>query len=131
MATLQIKYEVSRYILFTYFFSLQIIPSPSHKALTQSIYTQSSKIITKSPEKPPTWDMTFYENRLKTFEGWPLTFITPDQMAKAGFYYTGIRDKVRCLFCTNYFECWSKDDDPYIEHRLTSPQCEYFKEKQG
>jgi len=75
--------------------------------------------------------MKIYENRLKTFKKWPLKFITPDKLARAGFYYTGIQDKVKCLYCPIEIEYWGKDDDPYIEHKLISPQCQYFKEKQG
>lgn len=105
-----------------------IIPSPSHKPVTPS---QSSKSITKSSESTiPICDMKIYENRLKTYNKWPLKFITPDKLAKAGFYYTGIKDKVKCLYCSIDLEYWGKNDDPYIEHKLLSPHCQYFKEKQ-
>jgi hypothetical protein len=113
--------------LYLSYFSLQIIPSPSHKPATPS---PSSKSITNSSIIPIS-DLKIYENRLKTFINWPLTFITPDKMAKAGFYYTGMQDKVRCVYCLHVFECWGKDDDPYMEHKFTSPQCQYFKEKPG
>lgn len=75
--------------------------------------------------------MKIYENRLKTYNKWPLKFITADKLAKAGFYYTGIKDKVKCLYCSIYLEYWGKNDDPYIKHKLLSPHCQYFKEKQG
>ncbi|KAE9528494.1 hypothetical protein AGLY_012065 [Aphis glycines] len=105
-----------------------IIPSPSHKPVIPS---QSSKSITKSSESTiPICDMKIYENRLKTYNKWPLKFITPDKLAKAGFYYTGIKDKVKCLYCSIDLEYWGKNDDPYIEHKLLSPHCQYFKEKQ-
>ncbi|XP_022179047.1 death-associated inhibitor of apoptosis 2-like [Myzus persicae] len=104
-----------------------IMPSPSHKPVTPSL---SSKSITKSPECTILiCDMKIYENRLKTFKKWPSKCITPEKLARAGFYYTGMQDKVRCLYCPNEFEYWGKDDDPYTEHKLASPQCQYFKEK--
>lgn len=105
------------------------MPSPSHKPVTPSL---SSKSITKSPECTILiCDMKIYENRLKTFKKWPSKCITPEKLARAGFYYTGMQDKVRCLYCPNEFEYWGKDDDPYTEHKLASPQCQYFKEKLG
>jgi hypothetical protein len=38
-------------------------------------------------------------NRLRSFFGWPLDFISPSDLAKSGFIYTGRRDCVRCVFC--------------------------------
>ncbi len=37
--------------------------------------------------------------RLRTFQRWPLAFVTPGQLAAVGFVYTGSRDCVRCVFC--------------------------------
>lgn len=80
-----------------------------------------------SDEETPSWDLTTYENRLKTFDGvWKLQFITPDQMAKAGLYYLGIQDRVRCLFCSTEFDYWQHGDDPVVEHKRQSPQCPFF-----
>ena len=39
------------------------------------------------------------ERRLRTFNGWPLDFIRPIDLAKAGFVFTGSADVVRCVFC--------------------------------
>lgn len=68
----------------------------------------------------------FYQNRLKTFENWPLRFISAENMAKAGFYYTGIHDRVSCYFCHEIFDVWTQDEDPYEEHVLRSPSCQFF-----
>lgn len=137
-------------------------PSPSHKAVShplRNIVKQEKNIIhmangcpiilnssypltefiNGSPPEPstmssesPTWDLTIYENRLRTFNvGWKLDFITPDQMAKAGLYYLGKQDRVRCLFCSKEFDYWQRGDDPIIEHRDQSPHCPFFRESQG
>nr|BAH72482.1 ACYPI001005 [Acyrthosiphon pisum] len=80
-----------------------------------------------SYEETPSWDLTTYENRLRTFYGvWKLNFITPDQMAKAGLYYLGIQDRVRCLYCSTEFDYWQQGDDPVVEHKRQSPQCQFF-----
>jgi hypothetical protein len=38
-------------------------------------------------------------DRLKTFDKWPVSFISKDDMSSAGFYFLGIQDCVRCPFC--------------------------------
>lgn len=80
----------------------------------------------------PSWDLTTYENRLRTFnDDWKLEFITPSQMANAGLYYLGKQDRVRCMFCSKEFDYWQRGDDPLVEHKRKSPQCPFFKESQG
>lgn len=91
-----------------------------------------------TPE-PPTmsfiscsFDMTMYENRLKSFDsGWYISFITPSQMAKAGFYYLGLHDRVRCMYCAKEFDYWKHGDDPSIRHKSISPECSFFDENNG
>ncbi len=39
------------------------------------------------------------EERLKSFRGWPVSFIRPADLAKSGFIYAGSADVVRCVFC--------------------------------
>jgi len=68
----------------------------------------------------------FYQNRLKTFENWMLTFISPETMANAGFYYTGFKDRVSCYYCREIFDYWKRDDDPCRVHVLRSPRCQFL-----
>lgn len=103
------------------------------------IITYSMKDVARKPPVPhiaspdaPAWDYTVYENRLSTFsEGWAVEFITPQQMASAGFYYMGTRDKVRCLYCSKELDTWEPTDDPVEEHKRISPQCAFFRESRG
>lgn len=77
-------------------------------------------------------DMTVYENRLKSYDvKWVLKHITPVQMAKAGFYFLGRQDNVRCTFCNEEFSYWSKDEIPFLEHFERCPSCPFFQESQG
>lgn len=69
----------------------------------------------------------FYEHRLKTFENWTLTFISPETMANAGFHYTGFRNRVSCYYCREIFDYWKRDDDPYRVHVLRSPRCQFLR----
>lgn len=103
-------------------------PRPSNESTDNSIEPISRSMSNETPS----WDLSTYENRLKTFEGvWKLQFITPNQMAKAGLYYLGIQDRVRCLFCSKEFDYWQPGDDPTVEHKRQSPQCPFFNDSSG
>ncbi|XP_010780378.1 baculoviral IAP repeat-containing protein 5a [Notothenia coriiceps] len=76
--------------------------------------------------------MYFYENRLKTFEGWPFEencSCTPENMAKAGFIHTpsdNCPDIAMCFFCLKELEGWEPDDDPEKEHKSHSAGCQFI-----
>jgi len=63
--------------------------------------------------------------RLRTFQGWPLTFILPADLANAGFIYTGQDDVVQCVFCREFIGRWEEEDSPYSEHRAHYPHCPF------
>ncbi|VVC38797.1 BIR repeat,Zinc finger, RING/FYVE/PHD-type,Zinc finger, RING-type [Cinara cedri] len=68
-----------------------------------------------------------YKNRLASYkQGWPLDFLTPQQMAKAGFYYLRYTDNVRCKHCNLIFSNWIHSDDPIRRHKDLSPRCRFF-----
>ncbi|KAK5880982.1 hypothetical protein CesoFtcFv8_021835 [Champsocephalus esox] len=77
-------------------------------------------------------EMFFYENRLKTFEGWPFEencSCTPENMAKAGFIHTpsdNCPDIAMCFFCLKELEGWEPDDDPEKEHKSHSAACQFI-----
>uniref|UniRef100_L7LZH2 Putative baculoviral iap repeat-containing protein 5 n=1 Tax=Rhipicephalus pulchellus TaxID=72859 RepID=L7LZH2_RHIPC len=66
--------------------------------------------------------MTLYENRLASFENWPLTgdcMCTPARMAAAGFYHCPTEnepDLARCYVCFKELDGWEPSDDPAKEH---------------
>lgn len=47
----------------------------------------------------------------------------PEQLAAAGFYYTGIDDKMKCFDCHVEIADWCNREDPLIEHQRLSPRC--------
>ncbi|KAM6897132.1 baculoviral IAP repeat-containing protein 5a [Xenentodon cancila] len=79
-----------------------------------------------------TIQMYFFENRLKTFEGWPFNedcSCTPENMAKAGFVHTPSEnspDIAMCFFCLKELEGWEPEDDPEKEHASHSPSCHFI-----
>ncbi|XP_020321223.2 baculoviral IAP repeat-containing protein 2 isoform X1 [Oncorhynchus kisutch] len=72
------------------------------------------------------------EERLLTFVHWPLRIpVRPDQLAKAGFYYVGRNDDVKCFCCDGGLRCWESGDDPWVEHAKWFPRCQYLLQEKG
>ena len=73
-------------------------------------------------------DRVFYADRLKTFEHWPKQ-LTPDKyaLAQAGFYYTGVGDKVTCFACNLSLHHWESTDSALREHLKWSKNCTYLR----
>lgn len=70
----------------------------------------------------------FWEiNRLNTFEGWNCPYVQPASLAKAGFYYTRVLDRVRCPFCQLEVEQWEDGDDALTDHRKWSSDCPFVR----
>ncbi|XP_034101838.1 death-associated inhibitor of apoptosis 2 [Drosophila albomicans] len=68
-------------------------------------------------------DMLIEENRLETFKDWPNPNITPEELAKAGFYYLYQSDHVKCVWCKGIIAKWEKNDNAFDEHRRFFPNC--------
>ncbi|CAO1419708.1 unnamed protein product [Diamesa hyperborea] len=69
-------------------------------------------------------DLKNEQNRLATFRNrWPLSFISPNLLAKAGFYYLNVDDQVKCAYCGGIIGQWEMGDDPLNEHKKFFPDC--------
>ncbi|XP_062566720.1 baculoviral IAP repeat-containing protein 7-B-like [Saccostrea cucullata] len=71
--------------------------------------------------------------REATFEqGWPelLSGKIPD-LARAGFYYRGVKDNATCFHCGMTLENWDLEEDPYAEHAYWNPNCPYINQYKG
>ena len=67
---------------------------------------------------------------LRSFEGSVHLFtLNVKDLAGAGFYYTGIRDRVKCVFCRIEVEDWNHNDMPLIDHRRLSSNCFFIQKK--
>ncbi|XP_042887357.1 baculoviral IAP repeat-containing protein 7-B-like isoform X2 [Penaeus japonicus] len=65
-----------------------------------------------------------YESvRRETFSNWPLSFLDPDKLAAAGFFYLRTDDHVQCVFCQGIVGYWDPNDDPPTEHKKHFPNC--------
>ena len=67
-------------------------------------------------EDYPRRDDKFYD-RLATYENFPESCpVSAENLAKAGFRYTGVNDMVLCDYCQGRLQRWEETDDPIVEH---------------
>jgi len=80
-----------------------------------------------SPEGPVELDYKCESVRLDSFVNWSVPFISPSDLAKAGFYSldNGSTDGCKCAFCHNCVGDWVEGDDPMTEHRALFPLCRF------
>ncbi|XP_053169446.1 baculoviral IAP repeat-containing protein 7 isoform X3 [Hemicordylus capensis] len=77
-------------------------------------------------------DMERENDRLMTFEIWPsYARVSPELLARAGFFYTGQGDYVRCFYCDGALRNWEAGDDPWVEHARWFPRCKFLLESRG
>ena len=75
----------------------------------------------------PLQHMKSEEARLMTFIRWPNhAAVSPEELARAGFFYTGSTDRVQCAFCENVLRNWEPGDNPSFEHRRHFPRCRFI-----
>ncbi|XP_044151845.1 baculoviral IAP repeat-containing protein 7 isoform X1 [Bufo gargarizans] len=88
-------------------------------------------------EEEETWQAVYPEmmeerERLATYHNWPpYAQVTPDVLARAGFFYTGHRDNVKCFHCDGGLSNWERGDDPWREHAKWFPRCEFLIQSMG
>ena len=66
--------------------------------------------------------------RLSTFHDWPTwTHAQPVELARDGFFFTGLDDRVQCAFCRRFLQSFLADSNPIDEHRKHSPDCSFLR----
>uniref|UniRef100_A0A4W2D4T7 Baculoviral IAP repeat containing 2 n=1 Tax=Bos indicus x Bos taurus TaxID=30522 RepID=A0A4W2D4T7_BOBOX len=70
--------------------------------------------------------MSTEEARFLTYQMWPLTFLSPSELARAGFYYIGPGDRVACFACGGTLNNWEPKDDAMLEHQKHFPSCPFL-----
>ncbi|XP_060913206.1 baculoviral IAP repeat-containing protein 7 isoform X2 [Labrus mixtus] len=77
-------------------------------------------------------EMDTEESRLTTFHNWPTeASVQPDVLVRAGFFYTGHGDNVKCFYCDGGLRNWEPGDDPWQEHAKWFPRCEFLIQSRG
>ncbi|XP_038059133.1 baculoviral IAP repeat-containing protein 3-like [Patiria miniata] len=71
--------------------------------------------------------------RVATYaNGWPgILGITPQQLARAGFFYTGEGDSTKCFYCGGGLKHWESTDEPWTEHAKWFSVCEWLLQQRG
>ncbi|XP_060853889.1 baculoviral IAP repeat-containing protein 2-like isoform X2 [Rhopalosiphum padi] len=67
-----------------------------------------------------------FSARLKTFRGWNNESQKPEDLATAGFFFTGSNDEVRCYYCDGGLQNWEVDDNTWVEHAKWFPNCGFL-----
>ncbi|XP_044522189.1 baculoviral IAP repeat-containing protein 2-like [Gracilinanus agilis] len=75
---------------------------------------------------PYSYSMSTEDARILTYQAWPLTFLSPLDLARAGFYYIGPGDMVACFACGGKLSNWEPKDDAMSEHRRHFPHCPFL-----
>ncbi|EFN86679.1 death-associated inhibitor of apoptosis 1 [Harpegnathos saltator] len=93
---------------------------------SRCLTNSSSSIYAKYPQ------YKFYDIRLRTFDHWPASFKQhPDRLSLAGFYYTGKGDQVLCFHCGVGVKNWEPSDEPWEQHAIWFPNCNYLLKVKG
>ncbi|KAK6305840.1 hypothetical protein J4Q44_G00246200 [Coregonus suidteri] len=90
----------------------------------------SREVEDMSHQTPPTShnpSMRREQDRLDSFHSWPLSIITPSELAKAGFYYLGQGDRVACFTCGGQLSNWEPGDRAVSEHQRHYPNCRFVR----
>lgn len=72
-------------------------------------------------------DFSLLHSRLDSFRGSSLAELVPgERLARAGFYFTGLADRVQCFSCKKTVENWCREDTPVERHKEASPTCTFL-----
>ncbi|XP_065367916.1 death-associated inhibitor of apoptosis 2 [Calliphora vicina] len=82
-----------------------------------------NEVPSSAPKEHRTFDLLIEKDRLATFVNWPNPNITPQSLAKAGFFYRNRSDEVECAWCKGVIAQWEKQDNAFEEHQRFFPEC--------
>ncbi|MBN3326314.1 BIR1B protein, partial [Atractosteus spatula] len=124
--------------------SLSESPSDSHRKFSPdcdflrsgeagNIPQYEVKVRGKGPAPPGGAEQYESESgRLETFQNWPFyASMAPQDLASAGFFFTGQTDVVQCFCCAGLLAHWETGDEPWKEHAKWFPDCEFVHEKKS
>ncbi|XP_061170586.1 baculoviral IAP repeat-containing protein 3-like [Saccostrea echinata] len=97
---------------------------------SRNVIRQIKNIPPPPPPQHQLWQYPEYvtfASRFATFWDWPRYLKGPNKkdLARAGFIYTQIGDKVTCFCCRMTLKNWEPIDDAYQEHLRWSKNCQY------
>ncbi|XP_040487224.1 baculoviral IAP repeat-containing protein 3-like [Ursus maritimus] len=88
----------------------------------------SSSLPSCTPVSELRYDLSCELYRMATFSALPAGVpVSERSLARAGFYYTGVKDKVRCFCCGLMLDNWKPGDRPADKHRTLYPSCAFVR----
>ena len=70
-----------------------------------------------------------FSMRLKSFSTWPkYAPVAAQELANAGWFYTGLSDRVQCAWCNGVVYNWEEGDTGFGEHHKHYPNCDFLKQ---
>ncbi|KYQ54918.1 Baculoviral IAP repeat-containing protein 7-B [Trachymyrmex zeteki] len=82
------------------------------------------KELTSKPKYP---EYVNYAARLASYDKWPKAMSqTKEELATAGYYYSGNGDETLCYYCGGGLMDWDTWDDPWVEHAKWYKNCPYL-----
>ena len=95
--------------------------------LRENAYLPLGYFSFSDPWKPDNVDYMSLNKRKDSFKIWPEQMNpTGLDLAKSGFYYLGISDKVKCFSCGVQLHKWESIDSALVEHKRHSPRCHFL-----
>ncbi|XP_021348804.1 baculoviral IAP repeat-containing protein 7-like [Mizuhopecten yessoensis] len=96
---------------------------------TITIQTSTGSLETVSPKYQ---QFAILATRLTSYSHWPQHLKQrPEDLAKAGLFYEGTNDYVRCFHCAGGLREWDPEDDPFYEHARWFPFCPFMRLVKG
>ena len=96
---------------------------------TSTTPLRSAHIDYRAPCHPAYSDIT---KRLESFSSWSNeSSPSIEDLARAGFFYTGTKSIVTCFYCNGSLQNWGAQDNPAIEHGRWFETCVYAKQLCG
>lgn len=113
-------------------YGLEVRPNSCGEREEPSV-SSFNKLNLPNVSKPAAYpDFTRLEKRLESFKEWPLSIAQrPQELAEAGFFYTGKSDQTVCFFCGGGLKNWERDDDPWEQHAIWFSKCNYLLLQKG
>lgn len=90
--------------------------------------SQMERTISRSDLDAEYLEYASYTRRLQSFKSWPEEKAQKkEDLAAAGFYYSGFSDQTLCYHCGIGLKNWEPKDVPMQEHIKWSPECQFIK----
>uniref|UniRef100_A0A8C5KT57 RING-type E3 ubiquitin transferase n=1 Tax=Jaculus jaculus TaxID=51337 RepID=A0A8C5KT57_JACJA len=100
--------------------------APYSNLLSNPLHSRAVEDFSPARINPYSYAMSTEEARFLTYKNWPLSFLSPLNMARAGFYYVGPGDRVACFACGGKLSNWEPKDDAMSEHQRHFPNCPFL-----